>query len=216
MEQELYMFYQLDSEGTLVLDEDANLIIKSRPETKGLDDIRLVVHHNPQNQDTINKFIELYGLGLQWDWFIKHQEWLKSKKEFEEYVSTLPSEDEEGNPVVLPEFNGPEPTRPLPKSVDEYMEEIYLNDLPLKEYIFKLVRASQVHKITVEVDGLVFDGDEDSQRRMLSAITAANTLGLESTPWRLTDNTVADVTKDQLVRAHARAILAQGALWIPK
>lgn len=215
MEQELYMFYQLDATGELVLDDSSNPIIRSMPETKSFDDIKLVINHNPSNEVVINKFIELYDLGLQWDWFNEYQLWLKSKADFEEYVSTLPVEDEEGKLIELPVFNKPEPLRPISKTVDEYKNELLINDLPLGEYIFKLVRSAQVHSITVEVDGLVFDGDENSQRRMLSALAAADILGLQSMQWRLADNTVVEVTKDQLTKAHAKAILAQGALWIP-
>lgn len=215
MEQELYMFYELDIEGNLVLDDNSEPIVRTNPETKSIDDIRLVVNHNPNNEPVINRFIEMYDLGLQWDWFTNHRNWLKDRLDFEEYVLTLPTEDKDGNPIELPSFNTPEPTRPVRKTVPEYMNELILNDVSLGEYIFKLIRSAQVHNITVEVDGLLFDGGEASQRRMLSALAAADILGLQSTPWRLADNTVVEVTKDQLTKAHAKAILAQGALWIP-
>lgn len=79
--------------------------------------------------------------------------------------------------------------------------------------IAKRERAAKVAAITVEVDGMVFDGDEQAQSRMARAITAAETAGLESTVWVLADNTVATVTKVQLQQALAKAMIAMGELW---
>lgn len=80
--------------------------------------------------------------------------------------------------------------------------------------IAKRERAAKVAAITVEVDGMVFDGDEQAQSRMARAITAAETTGLESTVWVLADNTVATVTKVQLQQALAKAMIAMSKLWI--
>lgn len=77
----------------------------------------------------------------------------------------------------------------------------------------KRVRAAKVEAITVEVDGMVFDGNEPAQSRMARAITAAETAELESTVWVLADNTVATVTKVQLQQALAKAMLAMGEVW---
>lgn len=79
--------------------------------------------------------------------------------------------------------------------------------------IAKRERAAKVAAITVEVDGMVFDGDEQAQSRMARAITAAETAGLESTVWVLADNTVATVTKVQLQQALAKAMIAMSELW---
>lgn len=79
--------------------------------------------------------------------------------------------------------------------------------------IAKRERAAKVAAITVEVDGMVFDGDEQAQSRMARAVTAAETAGLESTVWVLADNTVATVTKVQLQQALAKAMIAMSELW---
>ena len=79
--------------------------------------------------------------------------------------------------------------------------------------IAKRERAAKVAAITVEVDGMVFDGDEQAQSRIARAITAAETAGLESTVWVLADNTVATVTKAQLQQALAKAMIAMSELW---
>ena len=80
----------------------------------------------------------------------------------------------------------------------------------------KALRAEAVSKITVEVDGMVFDGDEKAQDRMARAITMFNANNLPAdtvTPWVLADNTVAEVTVAQLSQALLLAGQAQTALW---
>ena len=80
----------------------------------------------------------------------------------------------------------------------------------------KQERAKAVSNITVDVDGMVFDGDEAAQSRMARTIVAAEAMG-ESAPtttqWVLHDNTVAVVTKEQLQQALSEAMLAMAALW---
>lgn len=77
----------------------------------------------------------------------------------------------------------------------------------------KAERAKFVAAIKVEVDGMIFDGDEESQQRLTRAIQVAEITGLESTQWVLADNTVATVTVAQAKQALAKAMLAQGELW---
>lgn len=77
----------------------------------------------------------------------------------------------------------------------------------------KRERAIQVRNIKVVVDGMTFDGDESAQSRMARAITAAETAGLAKTVWVLADNTVAEVTKEQLQQALSKAMIAMGELW---
>lgn len=89
---------------------------------------------------------------------------------------------------------------------------------PRPEYVpdhyaeWKAERAAAVAAITVEVDGLVFDGDEDSQNRMARAVAAADAMA-ETTEWTLHDNSVATVTIQQLKAACRRAGEAQTAIW---
>ena len=77
----------------------------------------------------------------------------------------------------------------------------------------KRLRAAKVAAITVEVDGMVFDGDEMAQSRMARAVTAAETAGLDKTVWVLADNTVAEVTRAQLQQALSKAMLAMAEVW---
>ena len=98
----------------------------------------------------------------------------------------------------IDEGNAPEPAELLPGR-NSYEE-------------WKVERQSLVDAIIVEVDGLVFDGDEVSQNRMARAVTAADTMD-ETTEWTLHDNAVATVTMRQLKQACRLAGEAQTAIW---
>lgn len=75
----------------------------------------------------------------------------------------------------------------------------------------KAEREDYVKRIVVEVDGMMFDGDEVSQDRMARSIIALD-LG-EKVQWVLADNTIAQVTRAQLREALRKAGIAQTAIW---
>lgn len=75
----------------------------------------------------------------------------------------------------------------------------------------KAERADFVSKIIVTVDEFQFDGDETSQDRMARSIVALN--DGETVQWVLADNSVAQVTKEQLRQALRLAGEAQTAIW---
>lgn len=77
-------------------------------------------------------------------------------------------------------------------------------------------RAAAVESITVEVDGMIFDGDESSQTRLsrMVAITQANGLPMDTkVTWVLADNTIAQPTIQQLAKACLLAGQKQTELW---
>ena len=75
----------------------------------------------------------------------------------------------------------------------------------------KAERANYVSKIIVTVDDFPFDGDETSQDRMARSIVALN--DGETVQWVLADNSIAQVTKEQLRQALRLAGEAQTAIW---
>ena len=75
----------------------------------------------------------------------------------------------------------------------------------------KAERADAVSKIIVEVDGMKFDGDETSQQRMSRSIVALE--DGETMPWVLYDNTIVEVTKEQLKQVLRLAGQKQTELW---
>lgn len=77
----------------------------------------------------------------------------------------------------------------------------------------KAKRATAVAALTVEVDGMTFDGDEKAQERMARAVLMAESPE-ESMEWVLADSSVSIVTADQLRRACRAAGKAMGELWV--
>ena len=80
----------------------------------------------------------------------------------------------------------------------------------------KADRAEAVSKITVEVDGMEFDGDEKAQERMSRTVSIATANGMPmttETTWVLADNTIAQVTLQQLAKACLLAGQKQTELW---
>lgn len=77
---------------------------------------------------------------------------------------------------------------------------------------WKVERQARVDALVVEVDGLVFDGNEISTRRMADVIAAADDLA-DTTEWALADNGVTVVTIRQLKAALRLATEARTAIW---
>ena len=75
----------------------------------------------------------------------------------------------------------------------------------------KKQRAAEVERLTVEVEGMVFDADETSQARM--SVAASSMTDDETNVWVLHDNSVVQVTKAQLLLACRLARIAQSAVW---
>ena len=84
----------------------------------------------------------------------------------------------------------------------------------VKRKRFKIAREQKLAELTVRVDGLEFDADEQSQQRMARALVVmAQT---DKTAWVLANNEVVQVSKAQLLRACKKAGEQQTALWLPE
>ena len=96
----------------------------------------------------------------------------------------------------------------------EYTEE----ELLAKEALEAKQLAEQAKQLALDsitvttTSGKVFDGRDKDQVRMLSAIQASTLLGLTESAWKLTDNSIALVSLDELKEAHALAIQTLGAI----
>ena len=77
---------------------------------------------------------------------------------------------------------------------------------------FKIDRTSAVEKITVEISGKLFDGDEISQGRMARAVLVMD--DIETTGWVLSGELITtEVTKAELLAAIKAAGIVQTSLW---
>ena len=97
----------------------------------------------------------------------------------------------------------------LPKPTEEDKAKAALSQA-------KSERAKAVSRLTVTVDGMVFDADETSQNRMSRVVAGAQALGIDQSTtqvWVLADNTVATPTVAQLAQALKLAGGAQTILW---
>lgn len=104
--------------------------------------------------------------------------------------------DENGNMQLI--------VRQLPKPTEEELQAMALAQA-------KVERAAEVERLTVEVEGMVFDADETSQARM--SVAASSMTDDELNVWVLHDNSVVQVTKGQLLQACRLARIAQSAVW---
>lgn len=206
MTNKLLNFIVLDENNEPVLNEQGLPQLFPRPATKTTQDIeRLIALNKPV--EVINKFAELVCLGEQWNWAQSYYDYLVAKLEVEQYNANLPKpvahEDGtliESDPQPLPT----EPEQPTIKTVEDILT-------PYARTIFKLNRQKQVESLTVEVDGMVFDGDEISQGRMARA--AFTMLEGESIGWVLANNEQVMVTKEVLTQALRLAGAKQSQIW---
>lgn len=76
----------------------------------------------------------------------------------------------------------------------------------------KQLRTKLVSEIKVTVNDHVFDGNEESQSRMTRAIQSLVNPS-DKIEWKLADNSITEVTKEELQEALQIALLAQKELW---
>lgn len=97
--------------------------------------------------------------------------------------------------------------------VDEIADLLENNEV----YVQAIRRARKekaIREITVDVNSKVFDGDEISQSRMLRAIQIAAVTGETATQWKLADNSIVDVTLDELKEALMLAGKEMSKIWL--
>lgn len=74
-------------------------------------------------------------------------------------------------------------------------------------------KAEQLATITVTTQsGKTFDGNETARTDILSTLQTGELLGITETNWKLADDSVALVTRDELLEALALAIQAKGRI----
>lgn len=171
-----------------------------------IEDVKLLIEQNAP-QKVIELFAKDASEAEQWQFAREYLEYLAQFAKAEAHNADLPviGKDDNGDDVLAEPMALPEPPeKPAVKSVEEILA-------PYNRTLFKKLRAEKVANITVDVDDMVFDGDETSQQRMARSILVMN--DTEQITWILSDNTPAQVTKAQLELALRKAGEAQTQLW---
>ena len=76
----------------------------------------------------------------------------------------------------------------------------------------KVAKQLALDSITVEIDGMVFDGRDKDQARMMAAIQASDILGMSKAEWKLADGTIREITVDTLELVLAASIQEVGRI----
>jgi len=176
-----------------------------RPEFKSLADVeRLMSLGKPKA--VLDVFAELAATGYQWSWFDLYLTYQAELTGYQEAQAAFePVTDEETGETS--EFTGVEPTEPERPTIQTGSGVL----APYLRELFKASRAELVGKLTVTVEGMIFDGNEKAQDRMTRAVLVLD--DVETTLWVLADNTVVEVTKAQMLMALRLSGEAQSALW---
>lgn len=97
-------------------------------------------------------------------------------------------------------------------------DEIYSENQPeliveMTELIVEMGKENALNAVTVKTSsGKIFNGNETARNNMLSAIVASDYLKQTKSNWRLADNTVAEVTLDEIKEALALSIQKVGEI----
>ncbi|AZZ98243.1 hypothetical protein [Pseudoalteromonas sp. R3] len=181
-------FIKFDDDNQPVLDDDGIPALLPKPATKSVQDLERVIALGKPHQ-VIGQFAELVALDEQWRFAVDYVEYLKAVKAADSFGVEPPNE----------------PIQPPTKTIQEVLE-------PYIRAQFKRLRAKLVAAITVVVDDMEFDGDEESQTRMARACQFMS--DTDEIDWILADNTAVKVTKATLMQAGRLAGLRQAELWV--
>ena len=117
--------------------------------------------------------------------------------------------------IKTPEVNEPvRPYTPLTKEELETKVGTYLTNSEQYKLLLKKEKRAKLDSIKVEVNGNLFDGNETARLNMLSAVQAANVNGITKANWKLADNTIVEVTIDDINTALVKSIEAVGSIVI--
>jgi hypothetical protein len=186
-------------------DEAGDLIILAKTEIDSVERLELFIAKGVQAH--IEAAAERVAVGQKWQYFDKYHAYLNDLAAANAFNDNLPvvGQDERGMDI----FAEPKPIPDEPATMQDYTGAKIL--APFLRPLFKQQRTEQVAKLTVDIEGLIFDADEVSQDRMSRAILVMN--DVETTLWILNDNEPVDVTKAQLKAALKAAGQAQTAIW---
>lgn len=112
---------------------------------------------------------------------------------------------------VMPDNVSDELLAKMGIEVVEYEPEVVKDDL--EAGMAKAARDELVRQITVTVDGMIFDGNETAQSRMARKISGWPE-NVEKVRWKLADDSIAEVTIEQLIKALELSVSKMSDIWL--
>lgn len=95
----------------------------------------------------------------------------------------------------------------------EKIEQDLLLEQKRKADALRQYKTDHINEILVTTtNGNIFDGHDEARANMNEAITASDILGVTTHNWKLADNTVVNISLDEIKEALALAIQAKGAI----
>jgi hypothetical protein len=105
-------------------------------------------------------------------------------------------------------------TTERPSSSHVYIDGAWVLNAELARAAAKSARENLIKQIQVEISsGKVFDGNDEAQFNMLTAISIAAITGQTETEWTLANNDRVVVTLAELQEAFSLAGIAKSQLW---
>lgn len=199
-------FVERDEGNNPIIDADGLPLLRQIPAFKTAKDIEYLISIN-KPLCVIEQFAKLVSEGEQWQFALNYIQYLRSFSLAVSHNETLIAlgKDEDDGDILVNHMPLPvAPIRPPVKSVDDVLS-------PFKREIFKIKRSKAISNIQVEVDGMIFDGDEASTTRISHRVLVMSDTDVYN--WTLANNDVAPVTKEQLSRVFKLAIEEQSKLW---
>lgn len=209
-------FYQLDEADSPLLDVNGQPEIVAPKVMRTESYVRKHLESGRLKPKALDNFCQQVADGENW---AKYKAWGKKQNDHKEALNKYEGEltayqDLEGE-ALEQAVEPTAPTEPAPLRFEPVtMEQVKARLSHELEVQNKAKRQSEVNNIVIEVDGLLFDGDETSQTRMDRAARTMEKQGQKTQPWKMSNNEFHDVTADQLTRAILAAGQKQTELWV--
>lgn len=177
---------------------------------KTLSDIEGMIAAN-RPQTAIEQHAELLIQHQQWQWFDAYNEYLKDVKQInlENTNPAVIGHDENEHPI----YAEPKPLPSMPPRPPIQSGKEFLTSLGYYSKIFKDERASRVAAIKTDIEGVVLDGDEESQTRLTRAIVILLAQKLTAVEKAITNATSETTTQELLTSLQAAIAIEPTILW---
>lgn len=162
-------------------------------------------------QAAIEQHAELFVQHEQWQWFDEYKEYLKNVEHTERANANreILGRNENEQPI----YAEPKPLPSMPPRPPIQSGKEFLTSLGYYSKIFKDERASKVAAIETDVEGVVLNGDEESQTRLIRAIVILQAQPLAAIKKVILNATPETTTQELLTSLQAAIAIEPTILW---